>query len=73
MDTASLLPYLQRQLDSFRTCLDGDLSVRVEHCGDWTLRDLAEHLGAANLWAAAAVTEGHGGFEPPAAPQERGR
>lgn len=72
MDAASLLPYLHRELTAFRDCLDGDLSARVEHCGDWTLRDLAEHLGASNLWAAAAVTEGHAGFEPPAAPQEQG-
>ncbi|GGM22955.1 hypothetical protein GCM10010129_79120 [Streptomyces fumigatiscleroticus] len=72
MNTTSFLSHLHRELDTFRDCLDGDLSARVEHCGDWTLRDLAEHLGGENLWVATAVTEGHGDFIPPAAPRERG-
>ncbi|HZG03618.1 MAG TPA: maleylpyruvate isomerase N-terminal domain-containing protein, partial [Streptomyces sp.] len=54
----------------FRACLGGDLSVPVEHCGDWTLRDLAEHLGRGNLWAATAVTEGHGHGGYAAVPEE---
>lgn len=71
MDSTSLLPHLRRELGAFRECLDGDLSARVAHCGEWTLHDLAEHLGGSNLWAATAVTEGHGGYRPPAAPRER--
>ncbi|XDO64374.1 maleylpyruvate isomerase N-terminal domain-containing protein [Streptomyces sp. RLB1-33] len=27
-----------------------------EHCGEWTLHDLAGHLGSTNVWAAAAAT-----------------
>jgi uncharacterized protein (TIGR03083 family) len=65
MDSTSLLSRIRHELDSFRACLDGDLSAPVEHCGDWTLRDLAEHLGTGNLWAAAAVTEGRGDHRPP--------
>ncbi len=71
MESPCLLRHLRDELDAFRDCLDGDLSVPVEHCGTWTLRDLAEHLGGSNLWAAAAVTEQHGGHEPGAAPRDR--
>ncbi|NEB08457.1 maleylpyruvate isomerase family mycothiol-dependent enzyme [Streptomyces coelicoflavus] len=70
MDSESLLQHLGDELDAFRACLDGDLSVPVEHCGDWTLRDLAEHLGSSNLWAAAAVTELHGEHEAAPAPRD---
>ncbi len=70
MDLDLLLDHLRRELDAFRACLDGDLSAPVEHCGDWTLRDLAAHLGEGNLWAARAVTERHGDHRPPAAPCE---
>jgi len=70
MDSASLLLHLRRELDAFRACLGVDLSAPVEHCGDWTLHDLAEHLGGSNLWAATAVTEGHGNYKPPPAPRE---
>ena len=68
--SAFLLGHLRRELDAFRACLGGDLSVPVEHCGDWTLRDLAEHLGRGNLWAATAVTEGHGHGGYAAVPEE---
>ncbi|GAA2388339.1 maleylpyruvate isomerase family mycothiol-dependent enzyme [Streptomyces glaucosporus] len=70
MDTASLLEHLRRELGAFRACLEGDTAAPVEHCGDWTLHDLAAHLGGGNLWAAAAVTERHGDHRPPAAPRE---
>ncbi|WP_406354539.1 maleylpyruvate isomerase family mycothiol-dependent enzyme [Streptomyces sp. NBC_00658] len=70
MDSASLLLHLRRELDGFRACLDGDLAAPVEHCGDWTLYDLADHLGSGNLWAATAVTEGHGDLKPAAAPRD---
>lgn len=70
MEPAFLLTHLRRELAVFRDCLRQDLSVPVPHCGDWTLRDLAEHLGTSNLWAAVAVTEGHGDHEPPAAPRD---
>ncbi|MFC7840869.1 maleylpyruvate isomerase family mycothiol-dependent enzyme [Streptomyces sp. NPDC057382] len=63
---------LRRELDAFGALLDGDLSVPVEHCGAWTLRDLAVHMGAGNLWVVAAVREGHGdGYAEDAAPRDR--
>ncbi|MGQ4514163.1 maleylpyruvate isomerase family mycothiol-dependent enzyme [Streptomyces sp. DW26H14] len=70
MDSASLLHHLREELDAFRARLDGDLMVPVEHCGAWTLHDLAEHLGTQNLWSAAAVTEGHGRYKADAAPRD---
>lgn len=54
MRATDLLQGLRRELDVFRTCLDADLSTPIEHCGDWTLYDLADHLGGQNLWTAAA-------------------
>jgi len=70
MDSAAYVAHLRRELDAFAACLSGDLSARVEYCGDWTLYDLADHLGRQNLWAAAAVTEQHGDLDPPPAPRE---
>jgi mycothiol maleylpyruvate isomerase-like protein len=66
MDSAGYLVHLRRELSSFRACLAADLSAPVEHCGDWTLYDLADHLGQGNLWAATAVTEQRGDYEGPA-------
>src|SRR5258708_11812441 len=62
MDSANYLEHLRRELDVFEACLAADLSARVEHCGDWTLYDLADHLGRENLWAAAAGTAKPGEF-----------
>ncbi|WP_345457544.1 maleylpyruvate isomerase N-terminal domain-containing protein [Actinoallomurus oryzae] len=67
----AFLAHLRRELTVFSACLNGDLSAPVEHCGDWTLHDLAEHLGRGNLWAAAAVTEQHSHYEAPPAPRDR--
>src|SRR6202044_1437068 len=64
------LAHLRQELAAFEDCLDGDLSAPVEHCGDWTLYDLASHLGGGNLWAAAAVTEQRGDFEAAPAPRD---
>jgi uncharacterized protein (TIGR03083 family) len=71
MDSASYLAHLRREFGAFEACLAGDLSAPVEHCGSWTLYDLADHLGQGNMWAAVAVTEQHGGYEAPAAPRDR--
>ncbi len=71
MDPASYLDHLRRDLGLFEACLAGELSARVEHCGDWTLYDLADHLGRGNLWAAVAVTEQRGDYEAPAAPRDQ--
>ncbi|SBT53136.1 maleylpyruvate isomerase family mycothiol-dependent enzyme [Micromonospora narathiwatensis] len=62
------LALLRDELSAFKGCLTADLSAPVEHCGDWTLRDLAEHLGQGNLRAATAVTERRGDYQQPAAP-----
>ncbi len=70
MDPASYLAHLRRELAAFEACLGGDLSAPVEHCGGWTLHDLADHLGGQNLWAAAAVTERRGDYQAPAAPRD---
>jgi uncharacterized protein (TIGR03083 family) len=64
------LAHLGRELGAFEACLGGDLSAPVEHCGDWTLCDLASHLGGGNLWAAAAVTEQRGDYEAPPPPRD---
>ncbi|MEU4422131.1 maleylpyruvate isomerase family mycothiol-dependent enzyme [Actinoplanes sp. NPDC024001] len=58
------LAILRQELAGFHGYLSADLSAPVEHCGDWTLRDLAGHLGSGNLWAATAITEGHGRHRP---------
>lgn len=68
MDSGGYLVHLRRELGVFGACLAGDLSARIEHCGGWTLYDLADHLGRGNLWAAAAVTEQRGDYEAAAAP-----
>src|SRR3954468_3241358 len=64
------LAILRDELATFQRCLSRDLAVPVEHCGDWTLRDLAEHLGQGNLWAAEAVRRRHGDHQPPPAPAD---
>src|ERR1035438_2097058 len=68
MDSGSYLAHLRRESGAFEACLAGDLSAPVEHCGEWTLYDLADHLGQGNMWAAMAVAEKHGDYEGPAAP-----
>lgn len=70
MDSAAYLAHLRQELDAFRACLSGDLSAPVEHCGDWTLRELAEHQGRGDLWAAAAVTERRGDYPAPPVPTD---
>ncbi len=64
------LAHLRRELDSFAACLGGDLAAPVEYCGDWTLYDLADHLGDGNLWAATAITEKHGDRQNEPAPSD---
>lgn len=64
------LALLREELATFQNCLSGDLTAPIEHCGDWTLRDLAEHLGQGNLWAATAISHRHGDHRPSAAPAD---
>src|ERR1700729_4316861 len=70
MDRAGYLTHLRRDLAAFEACLGGDLAAPVAHCGDWTLYDLADHLGGQNLWVAAAVTERRGDSEAAPAPRD---
>ena len=56
LDPVDLLAHLRVELDALGACLTGDLAARVAACGDWTLRDLAEHVGQ-QLWAVTAVEE----------------
>ena len=70
MDSAGYLGHLRGDLGAFGECLAGDLAAPVEPCGDWTLYDLADHLGQGNMWAAVAVTEKRGDYEGPAAPRD---
>ncbi|MEU0833626.1 maleylpyruvate isomerase family mycothiol-dependent enzyme [Streptomyces sp. NPDC005969] len=45
-----------RQTDELRAVIKGeDLSARVPTCPDWTLRDLAVHVGGAHRWAGEIV------------------
>lgn len=71
MEAACYLSHLRRDFSAFEACLAGDLSAPVEHCGSWTLYDLADHLGQGNMWAAVAVTDRHGDYEGPPAPRDR--
>jgi uncharacterized protein (TIGR03083 family) len=66
------LVILRRELAAFHRCLGGDLTAPVPHCGAWTVRDLAEHLGQGNLWAATAVTDRRGDADLPPAPDDIG-
>lgn len=61
---------LRRELYAFAATLHEPLTTPVEHCGGWTLYDLADHLGRGNLWAAAAVARRQGDHRTPAAPRE---
>lgn len=70
MDVPDFIAHLRRELTAFAACLNDDLSAPVEHCGDWTLHDLAEHLGRGNLWAATAAT-GNSDYKAPPAPRDR--
>ncbi len=64
------LALLRDELATFQACLSLDLAVPIERCGDWTLGDLAEHIGQGNLWAAAAVDQGHGDYRPSPVPAD---
>lgn len=70
MDPASYLRSFKRELDAFRVCVaTGDLSAPIEFQEDpddpVDLAGLAAAVGAANLFAAACVTEWKGTDHPP--------
>jgi MDMPI C-terminal domain/Mycothiol maleylpyruvate isomerase N-terminal domain len=66
VDSPRLLAHLRAEFDAYEAYLSGDLTAPVEHCGDWTLQDLTEHLGRSSLWAAVAVEEKRGDYSAPA-------
>lgn len=70
VSTRDEVAHLGRELDSFTSLLAGDLTEPVEHCGDWTLHDLAEHLGRGNRWAARAITQRRSEYPTERAPRE---
>jgi uncharacterized protein (TIGR03083 family) len=70
VSTPDHLAHLRRELDRFESHLSGDLTAKIEHCGDWTLFDLAEHLGRSNRWAAGAVTERRNEYPAERAPRD---
>lgn len=56
------LATLTASLAEFGAVLDGaELGAVVPTCSDWTVYDLADHLGRGNLWVVTAVRELHGG------------
>lgn len=56
----ALLDHLASASARFSAALaGGDPAAPVRACGDWRLRDLAEHLGGIQRWARTAVLEGH--------------
>lgn len=63
------LKHAQREFAALRDALS-PLHLPVPTCPGWTLRDLAEHVGGSNLWAAYAITEGRGDFVRPPAPDD---
>lgn len=72
MDPDAYPTHTRQDLDAFADCLTADLSTPVEHCGDWTLHDLADHHGRGSLWTVAAITERRGDHQPPPAPRDPG-
>ncbi|MEU8900209.1 maleylpyruvate isomerase family mycothiol-dependent enzyme [Nocardia sp. NPDC048505] len=72
MAPADYLALLRAELDKFGDQIAEDLDAPVEHCGDWTLYDLVDHMGVGNLWVVAAVREGRGDYEAPSGPKESG-
>lgn len=72
MDSETYLKHLRADLDAMAAVTDtADLDAPVEHCGDWTLYDLINHMGGGNLWSATAVTERRGDGRPGPAPRDR--
>ncbi|MEV6275966.1 maleylpyruvate isomerase family mycothiol-dependent enzyme [Nocardia sp. NPDC051832] len=64
------LALLRAELDAFGHCITGQLDAPVEHCGEWTLYDLIDHMGGGNLWVVTAVKEHRGDYDPPAGPRD---
>ncbi|MEV0246075.1 maleylpyruvate isomerase family mycothiol-dependent enzyme [Nocardia sp. NPDC050712] len=64
------LALLRAELTAFGACAGERLDAPVEHCGDWTMYELVDHVGGGNLWVVAGVKERRGDYEPPAGPKD---
>lgn len=63
--TPDWIGLLRAHTARFADVLDGaDLGARVTYCPDWSLHDLAVHLGGVHQWAAHAVVEGDPDHQP---------
>ncbi|MCW2678743.1 MAG: hypothetical protein JWM62_144 [Frankiales bacterium] len=58
------LTHLRVEARAFEEVLRADLAAPVAACPGWMVRDLALHLGAVHLWAAAVVRTGRQQDEP---------
>ncbi|MEV7511517.1 maleylpyruvate isomerase family mycothiol-dependent enzyme [Streptomyces sp. NPDC091201] len=82
LEFPDVLRLIEERSAAFRAALAStpDLDVRVPTCPDWTLRELAQHLGDGRRRQAAVVTAGPGAEPPartdpkgaPTAPRDRG-
>lgn len=59
LSPADYLPYLREEGARFTAALRiGPLDARVPTCPEWTVRELAAHLGGVHEWVCAIVTTG---------------
>ena len=59
MDVSEHVRQLRADGDRFASALNrADLEIVVPTCPDWTVRDLAQHLGGVHRWATAYVRDG---------------
>jgi uncharacterized protein (TIGR03083 family) len=71
LDRDTYLAVLARDAAAFTDLLrHADLDAAVPDCPDWTVADLASHLGGVHRWAREAVIAGAPGDEP-VGPRER--
>jgi uncharacterized protein (TIGR03083 family) len=72
IDPAAGLAHLTTGIGAIRRVLaDGDLDAAVPACPDWTVRELAWHLGDIQRWVHAAIVEGHPNTQTPPGPADR--
>lgn len=66
MDSEQHLRHLRREIEGYASALSRGvdrLAASVEHCGDWTVRDLTHHLGGIHRWVVTAVRDRRPGPE----------
>jgi uncharacterized protein (TIGR03083 family) len=66
------LAVLQAKLIEFGALItpELDLATPVPSCGDWTLYELADHLGNGNMWVVVGIREGRGDRQSEPAPTD---